>query len=308
MNDTQARRLPPRDHQSGWPLLEQTLTGLWALTSRPVRAALERTGTPPALRGYLESRPEILSAAAVDPYSNPTSVLAELSRLAAAGWLEPAGDAEFRLTERARENVRDAVEAGDAYLETLDLLPPGELALASLLERLATANGRVRLFPLARHRAPDATTSAIRRIRGAVVELSAQRDDAHRAAWLPLGVSGQAWNAFTLIWHGDARNAAEVAALQSWRGYTAADYEVAIADLEQRGWLEPDVIAGRYRLSDEGAALRDEAETRTDHLFYEPWFALADGELVDLLGQLATLHHRLRELRRAEREARPVSS
>ncbi|MGE0228150.1 MAG: hypothetical protein AB7U23_06510 [Dehalococcoidia bacterium] len=228
-------------------------------------------------------------------------LLAELADLEQGGWLEEVADGLYRLSQRASQDIREALTASDQRLEALEVLPRVELEeLASLLNRLAEAR---KSRTTATTRLMDETRSPIGRIRGSVMALSAQRGDAHRAAWEPLGVSGATWNAFTLIWHGEARNAAEVAALQSWRGYATTDYAAAIHDLVQRGWLEADQVPGRYRPTMAGAALRDEAEERTDESFYRTWSALTEGEREVLARHLLVLSTALREVRRAEREA-----
>lgn len=291
----------PSDRQPAWELLEQTLSAIWALTAREVREELERQRTPPRLRNYAESGHEVLSTSTIDPYSNPTRLLAELTELEEGGWLEEVGNGSYRLNDRALRNVRTALDAADARLEALQVLPRVVIEeLASILSRLADA-GTIRTGVTIRP--VDETRSPIGRIRGSIMALSAQRDDAHRAAWASLGVSGQTWNALTLIWHGEARNAVEVAALQSWRGYSANDYAAAIQDLVQRGWLEPDQVPGRYRTTNAGAALRDAAEARTDEQFYRAWSVLPDTEREALASRLSSLSEKLREVRRAEREA-----
>lgn len=291
---------PPSDREPSWELLERTLSAIWALTARHIREGLEVRRTPLALRNYAESGHEFLSPSAVDPYSNPTALLAEFADLAQDGWLEEVADGLYRLSDVAVRNVREAMNAADERLEELELLPRAAMdELASLLNRLAearTTGTKASIRPF------HDTRSPIARIRGSVMALSRQRDAAHRAAWEPLGVSGETWNAFTLIWHGEARNAAEVAGLQSWRGYATPDYEAAIRDLVERGWLESDQTSGRYRPTDAGEALRNEAEARTDREFYRPWSALSDTERTVLASRLSTLTERLREVRRAERE------
>ncbi|MSQ35697.1 MAG: hypothetical protein EXR63_00930 [Dehalococcoidia bacterium] len=301
-----------RGHESPWTLIEQTISEFWALTARPIRQALERTGTPASLRGYVDLGPGTLSPAEMrlrDPYSKPARFLEELARLAAEGWVEAIGETEYRVNARARANVVEAIRAGDAYLGTLDVLPRPDLERhADLLQRLARADAIVPEPPRQwasrrRVRVVGADMPVVAQIREHAMDLSARRDDAHDLAWMPLGAAGHVWNAFTFIWHGEARNAVEVAALQSWRGYAVDNYETAIEELVRRGWLESDATAGHYRATAAGKALRDEVEARTDLYFYQPWSVLSDGEWDELSARQATLRVRLRELRRAARDA-----
>ena len=290
MSDAEALEALLHGREPLWPPVERALFELWAATAEPMRETLEASGTPAALRNYVESGADILSPAEFDPYSSPARFVDELSQLVEGGWLEAVGEGQYRVTARARSNVEAAMRAGDAHLETLGVLPAADLERhAALLERVVQAEP-----------APDA--GALTRIRRCTSRLSRRRDDAHRAAWMTLDVPGHVWNAFTLIWHGDARNAIEVAALQSFRGYTASDYATAIEELVRRGWLEPDDVPGRYRASSTGTALRDEVEARTDLYFYRPWSVLTDAEWEELGACESRLRERLRDLRRSARQ------
>ena len=259
----------------------------------------------------------------LDPYSKPARFLEELAQLAEDGWVEAIGPGDagrYRVSARARTNIEEAMAAGDAHLGALDVLPAADLERhAVLLERLAQASASMpqptpapppATLPTTRGgvRLVGADAPALARIKAHAMALSERRDEAHGLAWMPLGVAGHAWNAFTLIWHGEARGALEVAGLQSWRGYSASEYETAIEELVRRGWLEADGTAGRYRATAAGQALRDEVEARTDLYFYQPWSVLSDGEWDELSERQATLRVRLRELRLAARAARTAAA
>ena len=122
---------------------EQTISDFWALTARPIQETLERTGTPTSLRGYVELGLGTLSPAEIrlrDRYSKPARFLEELAHLASDGWVEAIGEVQYRVNARAHTNVQEAVRAGDAYLDTLDVLPRADLERhETLLERLVRA-------------------------------------------------------------------------------------------------------------------------------------------------------------------------
>lgn len=312
MSDAAALQLLLRGHEPPWTAIEQTIVEFWSLTARPIQETLERTGTPASLRGYVELGPGPLSPAEIqlrDPYSKPARLLEELAQLTSDGWVEAIGEGLLHVSAGGRANVEEAVRAGDAYLDTLDVLPGADLERhATFLERLVVAGSVVPGPPDQRATRPRVRLVAGRarglgRVRELTMDLSALRDDAHGLAWTPLGVLGHAWNAFTLIWHGDARGAREVAALQSWRGYAVDEYEDAIEELVRRGWLEADATAGRFRATTAGQALRDEVEVSTDLHFYQPWSVLSDGEWDELSERQSTLRMLLREVRRAARES-----
>ena len=109
MSDAAAVQLLLRDHEPPWTRIEQTLGEFRAITARPIREALERSGTPTSLRGYVELGPGTLSPAEIrlrDPYSKPARFLEELALLAADGWVEAIGEALYHVSVRARECPR----------------------------------------------------------------------------------------------------------------------------------------------------------------------------------------------------------
>jgi DNA-binding MarR family transcriptional regulator len=103
------------------------------------------------------------------------------------------------------------------------------------------------------------------------------RDDAHTAAWLPLGVTGPAWEALTRVWRDEAHTAAALVERAPNRQVTAEEYEDALQGLAGRGWLE--ATADGYRLTPAGRQVREEAEAATDRLFYAGWAGVSDDEL-----------------------------
>ena len=116
------------------------------------------------------------------------------------------------------------------------------------------------------------------------------RDDAHVAAWRLYGTSGIAWEALTLIWRGEAFSPDTLAKRLERRGLPAQVYLDAIHDLIERGWLAQHGEA--YRVTDRGAAIRQQAETATDRYFYAPWSCLGEAEIEELSGLLERLRAR----------------
>ena len=118
-------------------------------------------------------------------------------------------------------------------------------------------------------------------------DLHAFRDDVHLAAWQPHGVSGQAWEALTFVWRGDAATAEELAEKLPFRGYSAEEYAAGLTDLVERGWVAG--TAEGYRVAEQGQAVRQEAEEMTDRLFYGPWTSLDVGDMAQLNAMLIEL-------------------
>jgi hypothetical protein len=112
-------------------------------------------------------------------------------------------------------------------------------------------------------------------------DLNAFRDDAHMAAWRPLGLAGYVWEAFALLVAGAASGADAIYAQLAYRGHSRGAYAAALADLVSRGWAAADG-AGAYRVTAAGRETHAQVEQATDALFYAPWGALAPADLADL--------------------------
>lgn len=111
------------------------------------------------------------------------------------------------------------------------------------------------------------------------------RDDAHVAAWRSYVDEGYMWEAFSHVWGenvwGDSVNTAEAVAQKlAFRGYDVTEYTSALDTLVEKGWLAKE--EDTYKLTPKGASVRQEAEEKTDKLFYASWSALSPEELTEL--------------------------
>ncbi len=190
----------------------------------------------------------------------------------------------------AREAVRALGEAGDARLGAVVAMPDADLARThELLAAIAAANLAAPEPPARwgaerRFRTASAHTPLPGRIREAALDCLAYRDDVHLAAWsahVDPSTEGGLWNAFSHVWAGEARTAEAIASAAAFRGYDAAFYARALADLEARGWLVA-AEGGAYRTTPEGQALRDAVEGQTDEWFFAPWAVLGDDGIGEL--------------------------
>jgi hypothetical protein len=110
-------------------------------------------------------------------------------------------------------------------------------------------------------------------------DLNAYRDDAHMAAFQPHGIEAYVWEALTLVWQGSAQTADDLFDQLWYRGYAREEYAGALEELRRHGWVET-IGEGKYQISEQGRAVRDEAERLTDEYFYTPWQAcLTMGEM-----------------------------
>jgi DNA-binding MarR family transcriptional regulator len=241
------------------------------------------------------------------PYSNPIYFETLLSGVAEAGMLSPQGNGEYALTEQGCRALQESEDAFYRRLGELDVLPVEDLErVEGLLEKVGEASLEA-LEPASkwaitttRRGHPSQEYPPLARIDQRLDDLGGFRDDAHLAAWQPYDVSGQAWEAFTFIWRGDASTAEELAEKLPFRGYSAEAYTEALEDLVGRGWVER--TADGYRLTEKGSGVRQDAEDATDRIFFAPWACLDVNERNQLSDLLARLRDGLRNMGEADEE------
>jgi DNA-binding MarR family transcriptional regulator len=177
-------------------------------------------------------------------------------------------------------------------------LPEADLLrLAGLLDRVVEASLAAPEPPgkwcltIERHYDPGTDAPVMHRLDQYLSDLLAYRDDAHLAAWQRHAISGQAWEAFSVIWRSPAMTLDELSEKLARRGYTEEDYEQALRQLEALGWIEED--KGGYWTTPEGDAVRDEVEALTGRYFYTPWVCLDESETAALRELLIRLREAL---------------
>lgn len=243
----------------------------------------------------LDFDPEPVSAAkfgARTPYANPAGFEDGLRSLAECGWLESAGDEEYTLTAEGRHILDTVYGVLEAELRALEPLPDADLQrIKALLGKLVDAAvaapepaSKMHLL-YNRHSDPGEAGPVLLNILQYGADLNAFRDDAHLAAFMPQNVSGQAWEALTLIWRDGAHTAAELAEKLSYRNYDAGAYAAALNELAARGWVQAD--GDHYTITGAGATMRQGVEDETDRLYYAAWSSLSEAETTEL-GELMT--------------------
>jgi hypothetical protein len=103
----------------------------------------------------------------------------------------------------------------------------------------------------------------------AITLLREYRGDGHVAALTASGVSGIE-AAVMHVAQGDSWTREP---LRKTRGYSTQEWDTALADLRERGWIERDGEG----FTDAGRAVRQEVEDRTDVLALPPWQHLGEG-------------------------------
>lgn len=291
-----------------WPLMWEAWGALTAHYGPAIDHAAEELGIPLGeWYGWLMAarvfEPEPVSAQRLHVRSAYTSLArleASLARGEHLGLLEradagaaPKGDgSERRLTRAGRSGVQRLIEAAYAAMAPLRPLPEADLLrLAGLLQRLVEANLAAPESPgkwclrIARHFDPGAGAPVMVRLDQYLSDLSAYRDDSHLAAWRPYGISGHAWEAFTLITRGTVGTLDELVAKLARRGYTREDYAIALQELVERGWISRE--GETYSVTERGRDLRQEAEAATNRYFFGAWDCLGEEEVNELRELLA---------------------
>lgn len=285
-----------------WSALEALQTAFATAYRADFRAAIAAAGLGQQPVGVLlhagDIAPRPLTVAgllACVPYYAPAAFQSHLDTLTAGGWLTASADG-YTLTAPGRAATDSLYAAVRARLAALAPMPPADLdRLAALLDALVAVPGRPagRACTLASGTTgPNPESAPLARAAWSIEALTNQRCDAHRAAWLPLGLPGPAWETLTWLWEG---RAASVAGLYAWaqaqpfpRGFSAQDYNGFVGQLVARGWAVLEA-AGATALTAEGRRVRAEAEAATDANFYGPWAALPAADLSELLTRAQTV-------------------
>jgi DNA-binding MarR family transcriptional regulator len=244
-----------------------------------------------------EFDPEPLTVAKLrvrDIYASESIALALLEMLASETWLDRRGD-EYYLTEEGR-TVMNRLKTRAANL-LQEVTPPGHLEivkLEDLLRRVIEASLACPIPPgnwclvYSRRRASGGDAPALVRLYHYIADFNAFRDDAHMAAWQPLGVQGYEWEAFSFVASEQAQTAAALFQQLAYRGYSQEDYASALRNLAERGWLTREDET--YQLTDAGRTVQAEVEQHTDNYFYAPWHeALDEAEIAETIELLRVL-------------------
>ena len=123
-------------------------------------------------------------------------------------------------------------------------------------------------------------------------ELDFYRTDAHVAAWQIHNIAGNVWEAFTVVWSGEADTLDSFFEEYSDRGFTREEYAQAFQELVTHDWIEES--AGKYQVTAEGKRIREEAEALTDQYFFAPWSCLNESELEELSNLASQLRDKLK--------------
>jgi DNA-binding MarR family transcriptional regulator len=233
------------------------------------------------------------------PYANPDGFVSLMDGAVERGWLVVLGEGRYSVSARGTEVAEGLFELGDQIFGALETAPDGDME--RIIGLLFTVVETARQLPEPAEkwalswgskfdRGPDAPLMV--RARRHMLDLLSYRDDVHIAAWQPYGVSGKEWEAFTMVWQGDATNATELAEKLPYRRYDEDAYEEALQNLVARGWIMK--ADGAYAATEKGKKLRQEAEDATDRYFDAAWASLSETEMEEIQGLLGKLAEMLK--------------
>lgn len=293
-----------------WPLIYSIIRELWSITEPYIGDAALRQDIPVELYFYSELGLDYFSIEDFqkrDPFSNPEQFERLFARLNLKGWIEPLPDRSYQVTDRAREGARLIIQAGDVHLSGIQLMSDVDLErLAELLGQVVTESNAAPEPPekwaiVNRFRVADKGSPLLVQVREYLMDLFAYRDDSHLSAARPhFNQAGIVWSVLGSLWTGVAVTAEQMAERVTFRGYEINDYKVAIEAAVGVGWAEEADVSGKFRPTQMGRELREQAEQLTNEYFYRPWSVLTQEELDKLHDLLTKVRDQLNAYRKSK--------
>ncbi len=210
------------------------------------------------------------------PYNNPIGIAKTLNNAVEAGYLRADSEGEYVVSEKGAKAIEEAHSAFYAHVNKVNKFPAEKMVrLASLLRRLVAACDEIEFktgkttFGISHGGHPKVDADSLAEVDQLLDDLAAFRDDAHIAARMPTGVSGQVWETLTFVWNGEENTAEKLAERLPFRNYEVDDYASALDKLQELGWIETGDDG--FKVTAEGQSVRDEAEALTNSNYFLPW-------------------------------------
>ena len=283
-------------------LIQDTMNGFTPFYQQEMQQAVRDTGVTDGWFSLTIAdawKPQPATAEklnALFPYSARKVFEDRLVDLEKHGYLKATGEAgAYQLTDSGLAAARKPFEVARAKFAEIEMPLSTEKAnqLLNLLKRVVNASFEApepsdkSAIQYSRGTDPGHDSSLAAQIDQYLTDLIRFRDDAHLAAWQPIGVSAHAWEALTFIWRDGANSAAQLAEKLSFRQHSVEDYDSALSELVARGWLTQ--ANCDYAITEAGLTVRTEAEAVTERYFFVGWTCLSEAEqsiLKDLLAEL----------------------
>jgi Mn-dependent DtxR family transcriptional regulator len=220
-------------------------------------------------------------------YNADSSATERIERASERGVLETVEAGIYQVTDQAREGFKVSARAAHEAIDKVITLDQSELGkIVEPLEQLVNACFSAPIPEQKDHLTrsklmdPEEGTGLPSRIDQAITDLLSFRDDAHEAAWTPLGVSGHAWEILSTIWSDGEITLDEIAEKLQPRGFSQEQDEQALEELLAQGWIEKD--EDQFKLTQAGKTVRDQAEAKTDEYYFRPWSVLSTDEIEEM--------------------------
>ena len=287
-----------------WPLIHSIIQTIWAITEKHIEEAAIRKNIPIELYYYSELGMDSFSVDEFqkrDPFSNPEQFEKQFASLEIRDWITPTyEDGRFQVRERARDAVRQIMEAGNTQLLELETTSAEYLErLLAFLKQIVLASSFAPEPPhkwaiVNRFHVANANSPVIVQIRECLMDLFAYRDDAHLSAARPyFSEAGIVWNAFNSVWSGSAVTAGKIAEALVFRGYAMEDYAAALQAATEAGWVESADAPHTFRPTPKGREMHEQVEKLTNEYFYRPWAMFSQNELDEIYDLLKHLREQL---------------
>ena len=236
-----------------------------------------------------------------DPFSSPEKFEKLFARLEIKDWILPAGgEGRYQVPEKARQAVRQIVQAGDDQLIKLASgVHAAHERLLSYLKQIILANNAASEPPekyaiANRFRVATRHSPVIVQIRECLMDLLAYHDDARLSAARPyFNEAGIVWSAFSCVRRDPTVTAETIAEMLVFRGYEAEHYTAALQAAVEAGWLERADLPGTFRPTAKGQEMYEHVEKLTDEYFYRPWGMFSSKERYEFYGLLEKLREEL---------------
>ncbi len=231
----------------------------------------------------------------IRPHYTVQQQLDGLNALVACGYLI-ATDEGFALTPKGSKAIERVFRIIHRELGKVQALPYQQMKRLAELLRHAVYHALHAAEPVEKHALKcsrwtdmgDYSPAAIA-IEQYLTDLSRFRLDCARSVWQQTGVSGVAWEVFTHIADGPARDLKSLRKQLGHRQHSGEILTQALQELIRLGWIAEDGKAMTYKITVMGDALRQESKAAIDALFLPVWARVGEFELVetfDLLNQL----------------------
>jgi hypothetical protein len=294
------------DKKELYALIGEAMQGFGPFYQDKMRAAIQEAELPERWFGLMLARgfePEPLTVDryhSMFPYGPREQIAEALEELARLELMERVAEGAYRLADRGRQAMEDLFDAAHVGIAAAEPLPLDQMdRLNDLLRRIVEATlaapepAEKWVIRASRWTDPGEDAAAAVKTDQYLTDLLRYRDDAHVAAWQPYDVDGASWEVLTFVWREDANTPQALVEALTYRNRTAEEYTGLLAGLAERGWVAEE--EGVYHLTEDGRAIREEAEEATDRYFFTGWEALGASEKAELEDLLVRLRDALKE-------------